>query len=97
MVFLADSENPSGTLFLNQCFFFIKKKHFLPRILQKEYNGFRHNHLDSKNVQVYLKKESGNSDIYNFNDTSVLPSEFTPTANTYMIFYHVKYEQHINK
>ena len=36
-------------------------------ILQKEYDGFRHNILNLENIYVYMKKESSNMSKYAYN------------------------------
>ena len=39
-------------------------------ILQKEYPGFRHNILNLDNIYVYMKKESSNVTLYEYENTS---------------------------
>lgn len=41
---------------------------FTLAVLQKEHNGFRHNMLNPDSIYVYLKKESTDSDRYEFGD-----------------------------
>lgn len=48
-------------------------------------------HMGSTRGGHYVARCLRGSDVYLFNDRSISESKFIPTANTYMVFYHLSY------